>query len=171
MRTKIVQTLEQLKGRLIWRVLTGPPSGSTLSMEIGGRRPLTIPLTNPHLSKEDQHNEGEYGLFIECAWRLRLGTEIVCSSRSLDDEIVKVGPHLENQVVASVEIDPASLDFTLFTSDGNTAFSVFCDETDTEESVGNFSIALQDHILVVGAKSIVRVDPRQPPRRPVLRRV
>lgn len=72
--------LSLLEGNLCWSVIAGESTGSQLKCDFGARIPRRKAIHNSKLSRDQQVYEGEFDLFIECAWRLEEGTEVVCGS-------------------------------------------------------------------------------------------
>jgi hypothetical protein len=143
-------------------------------MQFGRRRRLSVPLSNPALSKSQRQSEGVVGVLISCAWRLQVDGRVVCSSRSSSEaggEMVTNVRRLVDLFVAKVEVDEDSLDFVLRMRDEPIVLSIFCDEVDEIDGFDNYSVILKRRIIIVGPKSIVRAESRGATPRPVLRRV
>jgi hypothetical protein len=163
MQSQLLDTLQQLKGKTIWSMMAGPSHGSAIGFDVGGRRKLRTPLTDPDLPEERRLYEGEYALFIQCAWRFERGGEIVCGSRSRNDRYDDMAVQLECVVgvaISEVRVEFPFFDFSLQFGDIDARLSVFCDEVDPDDRMDNFFICLEDTILVAGPKSVVRIDER-----------
>ena len=168
----VIDILTNLRGKTVWNGMGGPVHGPALGLELGGMRERKVPLTNPWISEELRRFEGEYALFITCAWRLALNDRIVCGSLSRnepDGDIVTAVAKLTGKTIVDVEVNREFLDFTLRFGDAQLA--VFCDEVDAHEGRDNYHVTLQDSLVIVGCGSVVRSEPRTFDFRPPLRSV
>lgn len=168
----VIDILMSLRGQTVWNVMGGPVHGPALGLDIGGMRERKVPLTNPRISEDLRRFEGEYGLFITCAWRLAINDRVVCGSLSRnepDGDIVTGVAKWTGKTIVDVEVNHQFLDFTLRFDDAQLA--IFCDEVDVQEGRDNYHITLQDSLVVVGSGSVVRIEPRTFDDRPPLRLV
>lgn len=154
----------------IWHVGAGPSTGSVITMEIGGKRTLKVPLTNPQVTEERRLFEGEFGLFVECPWRVTTKTALVCSWS--DDSAVD-GPMvagLNNSLIGSriesVDVAPVTMDLALHLSNG-TSFTLFCDAANSDDD--NYSVIHHNYIHIVGPAGKVGREARSDDVRPALR--
>jgi hypothetical protein len=142
-------------------MIAGPGHGSTLGFDIGDRRKLTAPFSDPGLSEERRLYEGEFGLFIECAWRFERAGKVICGSRSPNETYADMAAKLECVVgtqITDIRVDSPSLDFSLSLGELDSRLAVFCDEVDPEDGRDNYFITLEHSIVGVGPESIVRSE-------------
>ncbi len=163
MQESIVETLRSLIGRRIWAASGGPSTGSVIAIEIGDRRERQLPLSNPRISEELRRYEGEFGLFITCAWRLEVAQTVVCGSESRnesDGEIAGGIDRLVGRTITQIDVDERALDFALILDRGEARLSVFCDVVDGDAWQENYHLTLADWLLIVGPRSILRREER-----------
>jgi hypothetical protein len=77
---KLEEACRLLVGKCCWTLVAGSGTGSVVSLGFGAKIPLKKPLTNPNLTLEEQENDAEFGLFVECVWRLDDQTKVVCGA-------------------------------------------------------------------------------------------
>lgn len=167
----LVETLSRLRNQRVWHAFGGEVHGATIGLDIGRRRKRAVPLTNPRVSEEVRRYEGQFGLFVTCAWRLELESRVVCSSESEEDDgrdIAEGMANLIGRVIVDVQVDERTFDLAL-TLRPEARLSVFCDEVD--EGACNYDVTLRDSLLIVGPKSVVRREARTHSYRPLLRLV
>jgi hypothetical protein len=80
------EELKKLVGNPCWGIVAGLGTGSHISLAFGQKHPRRRVLTNPHLTEDQQRSEGEYILYVTCAWRLQLPDKVICSSTSSNAE-------------------------------------------------------------------------------------
>jgi hypothetical protein len=82
---KLAAALNLLRGQVCWSVLAGAGTGSTMHLEFGTKVPRKVPLRDrPQITPTQARYEGEFDLFVECAWRLEFGTTVLCGSTDDD---------------------------------------------------------------------------------------
>lgn len=159
---EFIARLNRLIGQVCWGFAAGAGTGSVVSLDIGGKVLRESPLKNPHLSAEQQKYAAEFGLFIQCAWRIESKAQVVCGAwddntgggRMLEGLRLLVG-----QVISSVEVAKPALDLAM-NFDGGLALRIFCDQTNQAEMEDNYSLFLPDAIYVVGHRSQLRREAR-----------
>lgn len=119
----------RLVGQSPWSVVAGPGTGSVFKLSLGGRVPLPVPVRNPTLTEEERTYQGEYRLFVECAWRIETDDGVLCT---WTDENTVGGRMLEGlralvgQPVTRVEVAGPFLDL-LVEFGGRFRLRMFCD--------------------------------------------
>jgi len=153
---ELQNAIRLLEQRPCWAVIYGRETWPNLSMHFGEKIPRNRPL--PTAVREDvKFFDGEFGLYVECTWRLETETSIIGSSRQPiveDAPVLDVLGSLENQLVSQVELQMPGMDLTLRFDDG-VALRVFCDEIDDSRS--NFSFFFPRGSITVGPRSLPRV--------------
>jgi hypothetical protein len=160
----------RLKLLEVWEVTAGPASGTSISIQIGRKHNLKVPLTNPRLREDQRFFEGEIGLLIECPWRLHSRTAVICSwsdDNSIDGPMV-TGLHnsLLGSPIEHVKMSKTTLDLFLSFANG-VHLTIFCDSANTDDD--NYSVFDRRFIYTVGPRSHVRREPRSEDARPILR--
>lgn len=162
----LISTLLQLRGKTAWDINT--ETGvyeSVIRLDLGWRRKVGAPATDTFRQRD--RYEGEFVLFIECAWRFELDGTIVCGSRSdedLEGEVSRGIRRLLRWPITDVTVDSESLDLALTFGSENGRLVVFCDAVDPDDETDNYSVTVDDATLVVGPKSEVRRVPRMAAR-------
>lgn len=157
----LIFTLLLLRGKAAWDVNT--ETGvyeSVIRLDLGWRRKVGVPATGTFRQRD--RYEGEFVLFIECAWRFELDGKIVCGSRSdeeLEGEVSQGIRPLVGWPITDVTVDSESLDLVLTFGSENGRLVVFCDAVDPDDETDNYSVTVDDATLVVGPKSEVRQVP------------
>lgn len=148
------QQIHSLVGQPCWSVVAGEGTGSIIALDFGKKIPRVVPLTNLHLTEDQRYFKAEMSLFIECAWRLDSHNGVICGSSDSD---VNDGPMVRglalivDQKVGSVELAEPFWDLTIrFT--GDLLLKIFCDQTNVEEEVSNYSLHLEDKLYTVGPR-------------------
>jgi hypothetical protein len=157
---KLRNTLNALVGAECWGIVAGAGTGSVVSFEFGAKRPLKRALSNTRLPEVLRRFEGEYGLMVECAWRLESHSAVVGGWTEGSVENGKRYPFLhalEGRRVVACSVEPVSLDLRV-EFDAELALRVFCDQTSKEEEADNYSLHTSDATVIVGCKSILRLE-------------
>ena len=156
------EQLRLLSGRTCWSVTAGESTGSQAMLHFGSKVPRARPLSNQRLSRDERSYEGEFDLFIECAWRLEQAGAVVCGST---DSNRNNGPMVEglrllpNRSIMAVSVADSVPDLVLRV-DGGVVLHVFCDQTNTETPYDNYSLRVGDTIFVVGPRGEVTLESR-----------
>jgi hypothetical protein len=152
--------LSLLTGQECWSVIAGSGTGSTIHLAFGRRIPRRVPVNNSILSEAERIYEGEFDLFVECAWRLERSNVVLCGSTDDDrnDGPMVIGlQQVVGGVVASVEVSKPIPDLILrFT--GDLCLRVFCDQTNPDTNYDNYSFRMGDTILAVKARGRLAVS-------------
>ena len=157
-RQDLLHALERFSGRRCIGFSAGEGTGSVVNFEFEPRRPRQRPLTNPNLTEEQRAGDSEYGLFVECAWRLDGPQEVVCGA--WDDNSPR-GPMLRGlqgivgHKAEFFRLSEPGLDLEILFGNGWT-LRVFCDQVNEEDEGDNYSVFCPGEILVVGTKSRLR---------------
>lgn len=149
--------LLSLVGEKCWAVVAGTGTGSVLSLYFGGRVPRQRRLSNPNVSAEAQEFDGEYVLYIECAWRLDSEDAVICSwtdDNSRGETMLTGLQNLENETVRACELGHPAHDLTI-TFENGMALRIFCDQAG-DDGPDNFSFFTGSQASVVGARGTVQ---------------
>jgi hypothetical protein len=150
-----LETLEalvaSLVGQVCWSATCGGAAGSNLMLDLGRDVPRKHPVPNRRLSDRQRHFEGEFRVFINCAWRLERGSVLVCGSGDDSDPngpMVTSTEQVQGSVVEHAEIQGGAHDLTLRFVEG-WVLRVFCDQIDVDESRMNYSITAGEVTVAV----------------------
>lgn len=159
----LTTALGLLEGQVCWSVLAGAGTGSAMHLEFGGKIPRRVPLRDrPHITREQARYEGEFDLFIQCAWRLEVGATVLCGSTDDDrndgDMVIELRG-LEEKTVLALSVEHPVPDLSI-TFEGGLRLKVFCDQTNLETNDENYSVRVGDTIHVVGARGQIVLEKR-----------
>lgn len=147
--------VSKLRDKKCWSIVAGSGTGSIITMNFGEKVPLKRWLGNETLDPETRRFEGEYALYIECAWRIRSSEGVICSwtsDNSPGGEMLFGLGRLEGTTVTAVDLRDGSYDLRLEFNDG-LILDVFCDQLDPEEGIDNYSFFTREAVLTVGPGS------------------
>jgi hypothetical protein len=151
-----------LAGKACWSAIGAGAAGTNVLLELGDRVPLRTPSVNPRLSSLQRTYEGEFGLFVECAWRLEAHNQVIVGSgddSGSDGPISTTLTVIVGRSVISAVVAEGPPDLTLSFTDG-LVLKLFCDQGSEEGGWDNYSLRVGDMIVVVGAQGRVRVEKR-----------
>ena len=77
---------DELIGVPCWGAACGVGTGSRLELLLGAQIERDRPVRNSHLSHDVRNFEGEFGLFVECAWRVERANSIIVGGSSDSNE-------------------------------------------------------------------------------------
>jgi hypothetical protein len=158
---EFVRMLMDLRGKLCWSFYAGPSTGSDIDLDFGRKLPRIVPmLGNQNLTEDQKFYESELSLFVQCAWRLDSGKEVVCGSTDANGRNGPMVAGLQAMIGSTVErvaIQSPAFDLTLMFRDG-LYLKVFCDQTNVEEGDSNYSLHTRDRIYIVGPRGRVRIE-------------
>lgn len=160
--TSFIDMIRLLVEKICWGITAGEGSGSVISLEFGKKIERTKYLKNNYLTENQKKFNAEYDLFIECSWRINDSQGAICSSKSPNDNYGTMLLELKkivDQKVVSIEINELSYDLVLH-FDNDLKLYIFCDETNENEDIDNYTFATPDHNYIVGCKSIIRQESR-----------
>ncbi len=155
--------LELLRGKKCWSIVAGRPNGSQIKLDFGQPVPRRHLVRNPFLGADQRDQEGEFDLFVQCAWRLEHDQMIVCGSTDddrNDGPIVTGLSKLTDKTVLQVELSDPVPDLTIRLGDGF-VLRLFCDQTNLEQGGDNYSFRSGDTILAVGPRGAITSEIRQ----------
>lgn len=168
--TALRRILQAVRNKRIWKLSAGPSTGSTILLDIGRKRRLAVPLTNPRLTFEQRHYEGEIVLMIECPWRLESRSSIICSwtdENNIDGPMLSVLSRVLLQAdVEKVILSPKTKDIRLAITGGH-ALSIFCDSVNSDSD--NYAVFARRYVYIVGPRSEVRRELTRHTARRILR--
>ena len=159
---KLARAVARLAGQRCWGFAAGSGTGSVVSLSIGGMIPRSAPLRNPHLSTAVRENDPEFGLYVECVWRIERQDGIVAGcwdSNEEDGPMLKGLATLVDQLIVDAELVLPALDLKLrFAND--VSFRIFCDQTNADDGTDNYTLFTPTETLIVGCRSAVRSERR-----------
>lgn len=121
--SKFSAVLDRLTGLVIWDVAAAAITESAFSVDAGHRLPVAP------VSKYSPTEQGEYGLYVKCAWRLEGEDTTVCTWQDDRSEGGRMLNGLRSMVgrrIISARAGPPSWDLTV-QFDGGLRLLVFCD--------------------------------------------
>jgi hypothetical protein len=131
-------------------------------LDIGAEVPRENPIRNPNLSERQRKYEGEYRIFVQCAWRLESSDSVLCGSgddSAAGGEMVRVVQTILDRRILQAEVQHAALDLTLSLT-GGLLLRIFCDQTDLEENNLNYSVSSGTTTVAVGPRGQIEIEKR-----------
>jgi hypothetical protein len=161
--SELRDALVLLKGKECWSIVAGAGTGSAIHLEFGAKVPRRVPLRErPRLSAEQVCYEGEIDLFVQCAWRLERSQSVICGSTDddrNDGPMVEGLSELRGMTVQDVDVSDPIPDFELRLT-GDMRLKVFCDQTNIETNIDNYSVRVGETIYVVASKGQLATEKR-----------
>jgi hypothetical protein len=151
--------LDAVSGRRCWAVYYGESTGAVIQVHFERKIARVEPLLNPNLSDEERRFDGEYALYISCAWRLDDDQNVLYSSGdalSHPEGLAAALEPLVGQQLVGVEASPPGWDATL-TFDSGLRLRVFCDQPNDQDNYDLFTATVV--YAVMGRKGVVS-EPR-----------
>lgn len=133
---------------------------TAVTLHLGRALHLREPLTDERLPEFLRAHEGEYLLFVACAWRLDTATAVVCGSQHGDTvtpETIAGLARLTGAIVVDVRTTGPAHDLALEFEDGLT-FRVFCDRAQAGDAA-NYSLFTQTTCYQVAAAGALSMKP------------
>jgi hypothetical protein len=152
--------LVSLVGERCWSVINGEGSGSLVSTAFGKKLLRKLPLRNASLSDEQRNFEGEFELYVECAWRLESKEEVLCTSTSsnhrggLRDKSLR---NLIGRTVTDAVCTYPGGDLAI-TFDDSLALRIFVDQANEVDEFCNYTFATKDLLVTNAAKAEIKVQ-------------
>ncbi len=162
LESKLKLEIHNLVGKECWGTVAGEGAGSFISLEIGDKIPRRKLVDNSALEMIVRNYEGEYGLSIECAWRLDSDKEVICGSW---DDNSKKGKMLQGlnllvgRHITRVDLLKPAWDLTVEFSD-SLILKIFCDQTNEEDENDNYMLFTSTEILVIGSRGRLDFEQR-----------
>jgi len=154
MDNDFISQLHQLLGQSCWGYVGGIPTGSIISLDFGQKVKRNQKINNKHLTTDQQHYVGQFSLMIWCAWRLDEGDTVICGwndSNEINGPMLNGLDKLVNRLVKAVKVEKPAYDLMLQFED-ELYLKIFCDQTDTKESFGNYTYFVEGYNYRVEAK-------------------
>jgi len=165
-KKKMPVNLDLIKKSLLstvcWSVIGGAGNGTVISLAFGEKVRRAKALGNSRLTEEERLFEGEFSLFVECAWRLQTQEAVLCTSLSSNHE----GGSRNNELMQLVGKHVVNLDIRLpggdleITFEGGRMLAVFADQANEVDECGNYTFHSPEYVMKNGCKSSVSVLPR-----------
>jgi hypothetical protein len=155
--------LTQLAGKECWAFYAGRASGSVIDLHFGAKLPRRQPLQNVNLSDTERNYDGEFSLYVECAWRLDSIDQVIAGWTQWSDSIDNMFEGLrlvKGRRVEQVDIKRPAWDLTL-RFDNNLALSVFADQDSILDPVDNYCLFTGSKIYTVASRSQIQVEQRR----------
>lgn len=154
--------VRQLRGELCWSVKAGRGTGSAFTADFGEKLRRNVPLKNPHLSDDERNFQGEFALYVTCAWRVDGLAEVISAWTSGGDTVDEMVAGLDRLVgrrVVSVSVKKPGWDLVLEFEGGHT-LTIFCDQTNRVEEADNYSLFVKSKTYSVGTRSKLELSER-----------
>jgi hypothetical protein len=152
---EFITTIHTLVGKECWGITAGERTGSVIDLDFGKKIHRKHPGPNPALPADLRLDDGELGMFIECAWRLDAADRVICGWGESGAEGGPLGRGLQlivNKIVERVSIEQPAFDLALHFENG-LVLRVFCDQTESAEDSNNYVLFTPDHYYVVSNRS------------------
>jgi len=160
-------SLQEIVGTECWSSIGGMGTGSAFVLDFGDKVRRKSPLTNRHLSEEQRSFQGSIWLHIlGCTWRVDTATEVLGAwdvGETRVEDMVALMSGLVGGRVTAANVELPGLDLTLSFDNGMT-LRLFCDQTDLEHEMDNYSICVGGTVYGVETRSklvIEQVDQQQ----------
>ena len=133
--------------------------GSMIILHFGSTYPEIVDLGS--LGRSVHENAACRLLLRFAPWRCQIGSRIVCTSASSN---VVGGPmevglnQLLDRAVMNITLDPITFDLEV-QMDGRALFSVFCDQTASNEEHDNYSVRSENGYYIVGPNGRLGFQP------------
>jgi len=161
---ELEKALRALVGKPCWTVFAGPETGSAIDIHFGSKIPRLPPLRNPALSDDERRYEGEFSLYITCAWRMTENNQVVYGWTDAADDPAALNStleHLVGRTVIAMDVKPTAWDLSLqFGSD--LILDIFCDQTSLVDEDDNYALFTPSRLFNVGPRSRLAVELRDP---------
>jgi hypothetical protein len=161
---ELARALDYLKGKVCWSLISGEGSGSLVSIAFGEKVKRKRRLRNQSLTDEERNFEGEFELYVQCAWRLQTEEEVICSSTSSNHRGGARETNLRSLIgstVSSATVTRPAADLEIVFA-GKMRLLVFADQANEVDEIDNFVLYAQTQIITNGARSRVNIRPRVP---------
>lgn len=153
-----------LVGKRCWGIAAGANTGSVIDLHFGAKVPRRCSVPNPTLPADLRDFGGEFGLLVECAWRLDAPEGIVCGwieSASGRDPMNAGLRRIMGQTVQQVSVVPPAWDLSLH-FENTLILRVFCDRTASASGDDNYTFFTPTCAHVVSNRScLVRETPAE----------
>ena len=155
MKTKFIKNIKELFNQPCVKVVGGD-TGSIIAIDFGKLVPVNGIVSNNY----DNHPylRGEYGLMIDCAWRLDAVTEVLCGSE--DDLRSLFNFHfnkLVSEKVISTKLTEPAYDLEIEFSN-NYILKLFCNNTNPEAFDNNYDFFTPEGCFSVGCKGEINFE-------------
>jgi hypothetical protein len=153
------------RGKKCWSVIAGEGTGSLITLAFGLKQRRMKILKNQYLTNEQQNFDGEFELYVECAWRLETMTSVICTSTSSNrrgDTMMKEIDQLVGQTVVEVGLTYPAADIKI-DFDSGLSLVIFADQANEVDEYCNYVVSTDSRIIVNGAKSQISLQARPQP--------
>jgi hypothetical protein len=155
LKEKFNSDLQRLVGKECWGIIEG--IGSIIHFVFGEKIPLDTPVGNDYLSDELNNFEGEFTLFIQCVWRIDSPTNVIFGAWTEHKIVHQEINRIIGQTVKIIECSEPAFDLKI-TFSNDLSLSIFCDQTNEEDSNDNYDYFTPEIIYSVGHKSNLKTE-------------
>lgn len=158
--SKFYAGLKCLIGLECWSIIAGKGTGSIISLNIGNRIPLDKISSNNKIPDIARRYTGEYGIFIECAWRLDNINEVICGSQSSNEDNGPMLTGLQQLVpshISDIQLYEPAKDLKII-FDNEYQLNIFCDNTNPEDYEDNYSLFTPDITFLVMSLGRIKLE-------------
>ncbi|MBU0558702.1 MAG: hypothetical protein KKD86_13075 [Bacteroidetes bacterium] len=142
-----------------WAVSAGEGTGSVVGLYIGDKFLRKNELKNDKLEPILRKYDSELSLLISCAWRLDTLDEVLCSSTDSNENAGNMITNLlklQDLEISSANITTPALDLKI-TFENNMTLHVFCNETNFEDDLPNYTFYTMGKNYLVDTKSRLEI--------------
>ena len=163
--TELEIGLRSMVGKKCWGTFGGYGTGSRFVISCGAYvKDPDMMLRSELLLESDPVVNGEYGLFIECAWRIDSAHEVLVSGQALlmrgstefNMQAIEATQVLVGREITGCSLGHPGLDMNLEFGEDLT-LRIFCDQTRDDD---NYTLFAREDAFVVGERSILRREYR-----------
>jgi hypothetical protein len=152
--------LQELVGKEGWGVIEGIGTGSVVHFCIRDKVLRSKPMKNPNLTEVVRAYEGEYSLFLLCAWRLDSEKEVVCGcwdDNRKGHKILEGLNLLFGSIITKVIVSQPAFDLSVSFSN-HLNLKIFCDQVNESDREDNYHFATPRILYIVGHRSVLSTE-------------
>jgi hypothetical protein len=151
------EALEGFAGKAVWRIVAGPPTGSSFTLAAGEKWRVEYQRRTRKVTRDI----GEYALYVTCAWRLEEQDKVLCTWRDdARDEglVVSALQRMVGRSIEAVSALPPAFDLDVRLTDDMRLY-VFCEEP-APAGEDCYNLFSPTHSFSVGGGGTVSMEDR-----------
>jgi len=160
---KLQAAVAALKSETCWSIIAGEGTGSLISLAFGEKNKRPRILRNRNLTEEEREFEGEFELYVECAWRLETEQDVLCTSTSSNGSgglMIEALRQLVGKAINQARLMWPAADIRL-DFDGGFSLLLFADQANELDNYCNYTLSTEYETIVNGSKSKISFSRRR----------